>query len=85
MIPNWKEIDGYYYKFFITNYFKKSSEELIIEYNKRGNSERKFSFIKNDFGWRLPPFMHMNENTVFMIASALANNVFRGMVVLFRK
>lgn len=82
---NWKEIGGYYYKFFITNDFKKSSEEIIVEYNKRGNAERKFSFLKNDFGWKFPPFMNMNENTVFLIAAALANNIFRGVVKLFKK
>lgn len=82
---HWKEIDGYLYKFFITNDFKVSCEEIVIEYNKRGNAERKFSFMKNDFGWKLPPFMNMNENAVFMIAAALANNIFRGMVRLFKK
>lgn len=82
---HWKEIDGYLYKFFITNDFDKSSEEIVVEYNKRGNAERKFSFLKNDFAWRLPPFMNMNENTVFMIAAALANNIFRAMVILFKK
>ena len=40
---------------------------------------------KNDFGWRLPPFMNMNENTVFFIAASLANNIFRGMVRVFKK
>lgn len=82
---NWKEIDGYMYKFFITNDYKKTSEALVIEYNKRGNAERKFTFMKNDFAWKLPPFMNMNENTVFLIAAALANNVFRGMVSVFKK
>lgn len=82
---NWKEIDGYLYKFFVTNDYEKKSEELIIEYNKRGNAERKFSFLKNDFGWRLPPFMNMNENAVFLIAAALANNIFRGIASLFKK
>ncbi len=82
---NWKKIDGYEYKFFITNDFKKTSEEIVLEYNKRGNAERKFSFMKNDFGWRLPPFMNLNENAVFLIAAALANNIFRGVVTLFKK
>lgn len=82
---NWKEIDGYSYKFFITNDFDKTSEKIVLEYNKRGNAERQFSFMKNDFGWNLPPFMNMNENAVFMIAAALANNVFRAMVMTFKK
>jgi hypothetical protein len=79
----WKEIDGYLYKFIITNDFAKGSEDLVVEYNRRGNSERKFSFMKRDFGWRMPPFCLMKHNTVFLIATALANNVFRGMVRKF--
>ncbi|MCW3077434.1 MAG: hypothetical protein JWO32_2043 [Bacteroidetes bacterium] len=82
---NCKEIEGYEYKFFITNDHVKSTEELITAYNKRGNAERKFSFMKNDFAWRLPPFMNMNENTVFIIAAALANNIFRGMVISLKE
>lgn len=81
----WSVIGRFKYKFFITNDFTKTCEELIVEYNKRGMAERVFSFMKNEFAWRLPPFMNMNENTVFMIASALANNIFKGMVKLFKK
>lgn len=82
---HWKEIDGYQYKFYVTNDFKRSSEDIVKEYNKRGDAERKFSFMKNDFGWKYPPFMNMNENTVFFILAALANNVFRSMVKIFNK
>lgn len=81
----WKTYKNYRYKLIISNDFKKSPEELLLEYNKRGNAERKFSFMKNDFGWRWPPFMNMNENTVFMIAAALANNIFRGIAAIFKK
>lgn len=84
-LGEWKSYKKHRYKLIITNDFKKSAEELLIEYNKRGNAERKFSFLKNDFGWKWPPFMNMNENTVFMIASSLANNLFRGMAALFKK
>ncbi len=81
----WVTIGNYMYKFIITNDYRKSADELITEFNKRGYAERIFSFMKQDYAWRLPPFMNMNENTVFMIAAALANNVFRGIVKLFKK
>jgi len=81
----WKEHKGYNYKVIITNDFDKPPEEIIYDYNKRGNAERKFDFMKNDFGWRLPPFMNMNENTVFLIAASLANNIFRGAMKVFKK
>jgi len=80
---NWKEQEGYLYKFIITNDFDRESEQLIKEYNKRGDAERKFSFMKRDFGWRMPPFYWMNQNMVFLIAAAMANNVFRGMQKMF--
>jgi hypothetical protein len=82
---HWKQINGYTYKFYVTNDFKKSSENIVYEYNKRGDAERKFSYMKNDFGWRLPPFQWMNENTVFLIASSLANNLFVGIRAIFNK
>ncbi|MFL5762932.1 MAG: transposase [Bacteroidia bacterium] len=82
---HWKRIGGYTYKFYVTNDFKKSSEEIIYEYNKRGDAERKFSYMKNDFAWRLPPFMWMNENNVFLIVASLANNIFVGMLRLLKK
>lgn len=81
----WSVIGRFKYKFYITNDFGKTCEELITEYNKRGMAERVFSFMKSEFAWRLPPFMNMNENTVFMIAAALANNIFVGMRNIFKK
>ncbi len=81
----WNEIRGYRYKMIITNDFKTSAEEIVLEYNKRGDAEKKFAFMKGDFGWKWPPFMWMNENTVFMISSALANNVFRSIAILFNE
>jgi hypothetical protein len=56
-----------------------------MEYNKRGASEREFEYMKNDFAWKYPPFQHMNENAVFLIATAFANNVMRAMVMKFKK
>lgn len=84
-LGKWKVYKGYKYKLTITNDYDLSDEELLIEYNKRGNAERQFSFMKKDFGWKLPPFKRMNENTVFMIAAALANNVFRGVMATFKE
>lgn len=81
---HWKVIGDYQYKFFITNDFDKASEEIVKEYNKRGGAERKFSFMKDEFAWELPPFAEMNHNTVFMITAALANNIFRGVLELFK-
>ncbi len=82
---HWKKIGDYEYKFFVTNDFEKSSEEIVIEYNKRGTSEQKFHFMKEDYGWELPPFSKMNENTVFLIASSIANNIIKSSLIMFLK
>lgn len=81
----WNSIRDYQYKMIATNDFETSGEELFYLYNQRGDAERQFSFMKNDFGWNLPPFMYMNENTVFFIVSALANNVFRAIAKIFNE
>ena len=81
----WQEVKGFKYKMIAINDFETPADELIKFYNQRGESERQFSFMKNDFGWNWPPFMWMNENTVFMILSALANNVFRAVAELFNE
>ena len=85
LLGTWKEYNGYKYKIIVTNDRKQTPIELLLEYNKRGGAERKFDFMKNDFGWRLPPFMRLNQNLVFLVAAALANNVFRGMVKEFKQ
>jgi hypothetical protein len=84
-LGEWKEYNGYYYKTIITNDWTTSREDLVLEYNSRGNAEKKFDFMKNDFGWRYPPFMRMSENTVFMIVAAMANNIYRGLLLQFSK
>jgi hypothetical protein len=78
----WNEVNGYQYKMITTNDWTTAAEELILLYNARGTAERQFSFMKNDFGWKFPPFAKMNQNTVFMIIAALANNVFRSVLKL---
>lgn len=53
------------------------SEKAIIEYyNKRGASERNFDCLNNDFGWAHLPFSFLNENTVFLIATAILKNFY---------
>jgi len=81
----WVNYKGYDYKLIITNDLKAQPEQIVLEYNKRGGAERNFEYMKNEFAWGLPPFMNMNENTIFLIAASLANNLYRGIVRLFKK
>jgi len=82
---HWKRVGDYVYKFFVTNDFETSCEDLILEYNNiRGNAERNFSILKNDYGWRIPPFFNMKHNAVFLLAAAMTNNVYRGLSTCFK-
>ena len=82
---DWNIVRDYKYKMIATNDFDTPAIELIKLYNQRGDAEKKFSYMKQDFGWKYPPFMKMNENTVFLIVSAIANNIFRAMAELFNE
>ena len=75
----------YAYKMIITNDKTSSAKELVEFYNQRGTSERNFDTMKNDFGWKLPPFSNMSENTVFLIIAAITNNVYQAVIRKLKK
>ena len=81
----WKVRKSYKYKLFMTNDYISPAEDVIAQYNLRGDMEKQFSYMKQDFGWKWPPFKNMNENTVFFILTAIANNVYRGFHKKFTK
>ena len=66
------------YRYFsiITNDEDTSEEEIIKYYNKRGSIERVFDQMNNDFNWAHLPSSDMNQNTVFMLLTALLRNFF---------
>ena len=66
------------YRYFsiITNDWKSSEEEIIRYYNKRGSIERVFDQMNNDFNWAHLPSSDMNQNTVFMLFTALLRNFY---------
>ena len=73
--------DGEYtYRSILTSDWDKTDEEVILHYNDRGASEQVFDVQNNDFGWAHLPKSFMNENTVFMILTAIAANFYRFIV-----
>ena len=66
----------YVYRSIVTNDWDNSERNIIIYYNKRGASERNFDCQNNDFGWAHLPFSFLNENTVFLIATAMLKNFY---------
>lgn len=80
----WTTIGNYKYKFYATNDFEMTSEGIAHEYNGRGNAEKQFSYLKQEFNVKMPPFENMNANTVFFIVGSLANNFYGAMIVILK-
>ena len=68
--------DNYSYRAIMTNNREMSDLEIIEFYNKRGDSERLFDEMNNDFLWKKMPFSSLNENTVFLVMTAICRNLF---------
>jgi len=75
--------EAFLYKAIITNDYKMSDIEVFNFYNQRGAAEKEFDVLKNDFGWNCLPFSNLNENTVYMIFTAMCRNVFSFVIKLF--
>ena len=75
--------DGEYtYRCILTNDWDMTDEQVILHYNKRGAAEQVFDRQNNDFGWAHLPKSFMNQNTVFLLLTAMAANFFRYIVAL---
>lgn len=68
--------ERYIYRCIITNDWDSDEKSVIETYNKRGASECDFARLNNDFGWKHLPCSLMNENTAFMILTAICMNFF---------
>lgn len=67
---------GYMYRAILTSDRDNSEEYVIGKYNERGNSERNFDTQNNDFGWGHLPFSTMEDNTVFLLFTAMLKNFY---------
>jgi len=68
--------DAFKYRAIMTNNEKMSDLEVILFYNKRGESERVFDEMNNDFHWNKMPFSFLEQNTVYLIMMAICRNMF---------
>lgn len=66
----------YVYRAILTNGHKSTEEQVIDKYNQRGGSERNFDVQNNDFGWAHLPFSTMEDNTVFLLLTAMLKNFY---------
>ncbi len=75
----------YTYRAIITNDEKWDNKQIVSFYNQRGSAERTFDAMNNDFGWSKLPCSFLNENTSFMILTALYANLYQFIVSSFSR
>lgn len=63
--------DDYSYHGIITSDEQSSAESILHFYNQRGEIEKNFDILNNDFNWNYLPFSTMAYNTVYMILTAI--------------
>ena len=77
--------DAYTYRAIITNDDQWDNIQIVSFYNQRGSAERTFDAMNNDFGWSKLPCSFLNENTAFMILTALYANLYHFILNSFSK
>jgi len=75
--------DHYEYRAILTNNKQWSAAEIARFYNHRGNMEKQFDILKNDFGWNNMPFSKLNQNTVFLYITAICRNLYHYIIRYF--
>ncbi len=75
--------DAYEYRGILTNKTELSAVEIAQFYNHRGNMEKQFDILKNDFGWNHMPFSILKNNTVFLYMSAICRNLYYHIIHFF--
>lgn len=68
--------DSYTYRAIMTNNLEMSDLMVVLFYNQRGESERVFDEMNNDFLWNKLPFSFLEENTVFLTIMAICRNLY---------
>ena len=72
----------YTYRCILTNDYTSTNREIVEFYNLRGGKERIFDDMNNGFGWARLPKSFMNQNTVFLLLTAMAANFYQYIVAL---
>ncbi len=77
--------DAYEYRAILTNNIEISAIEVAHFYNQRGNMEKQFDILKNDFGWNHMPFSRMSQNAVFLYLTAICRNLYYNIIHHFSR
>lgn len=71
------------YSAIMTNDFDMTDDEVVFFYNARGVEEREFDEMKNDFGWNNLPFSLLEQNTVYLLITAMCKNLYQYIIQRF--
>jgi len=77
--------DDFTYRAIMTNNYEMSDKEVVEFYNDRGDSERLFDEMNNDFLWKKMPFSFLHENTVFLVMMAICRNLYHFLIELISR
>lgn len=77
--------EAYNYHPIITNDGQMTDSEVFHFYNQRGAIEKEFDILKNDFGWNNMPFSKLEQNTVYLILTAICRNLYGAIIQAFSK
>ncbi len=72
--------DDFTYRAIMTNNNEMTDKEVVEFYNDRGDSERLFDEMNNDFLWKKMPFSFLHENTVFLVMMAICRNLYHFLI-----
>lgn len=75
--------DAYEYRAILTNNYDYTTKQIVLFYNRRGNMEKQFDILKNDFGWNNMPFSKLKQNTVFLYVTAICRNLYNKIINYF--
>ena len=75
--------NAYTYRAILTSDDQWGEQQVVSFYNQRGSAERTFDAMNNDFGWSRLPCPFLNENTAFMIITALFASLYQFMLTTF--
>jgi len=72
------ENSPYTYRAIITNDTRSCMEatDVILFYNNRGDSEKNFDILQNDFGWAKMPLDNISVNTSYLLVTAFFMSLF---------
>lgn len=77
--------DAYEYRAILTNNLDLTAKEIAQFYNHRGNMEKQFDILKNDFGWNNMPFSKLQNNMVFLYLTAMCRNLYKEIITYLSK